>query len=208
MRDQDFADYREGGEFSTFVRATNHEWVKLAQSIMNKLGAPPTIDVEDVVQEMLIACVRFAFEWDPTRGPSLLQHVQWRAIDKATKFVHRERRSGRESPKKPRSGSPRFDLCFSSFLRPGEEYPEDFSRRLTPTRAAAYLPFQESATVAARVAEHPVVAIFMRERCAARTAEQVLEDQGMRERYKVRSIETAKRDVLKIVRDVVAEAAL
>lgn len=138
MRDETFLEYRASGNFTKLVMETRVEWRRLAAMILRSLGAPPSIDEDDVMQVMLVECARHALMWDPTKGPSLRTHVVWRAAETAKKFVHRERRSGRLHPDKPRSGPPRYDICFSSLVSertPSSEY-ETTVERIMPSAPA------------------------------------------------------------------------
>lgn len=208
MRDEAFREYRETGDFNAFVKETKHEWVKLAASALNRLGAPPSIDVDDVLQVMLMACARFVFEWQPNRGPSLKTHVIWRSYDKALKFVHKERRSGRTHPLAPRSGQPTYDIAFST-LAPKERYEADeFVDSYFESLLPATEPNQERAVASRSLFKKAgrsdmVVSTFMRSLDLDETVGVALGDQRTREAFALDSIETAPAKVMKAISNVV-----
>lgn len=183
-----------------FVKKTHREWRKLANSLLAKFfEIPPSLEADDVVQVMLLAATRFTFEWQPTRGPSLKTHVVWRACDKALKFIHGELKTGRVGRNAPRSGSPRFALCFSA-LNWNEE-----RGRAKIQRAATNEFLQYSAIGFSEACADPVVAIFAESRDIKVTTRRVMQDQSLRERYGITSMKTAEKKVMAVVRSRAAE---
>lgn len=201
MRERDFQEYRNGGSFSEFVRKTNREWFKLAKAIMTKhfSQVPPSMAVEDVVQIMLMACVRFTAEWEPGRGPDLKTHVVWRSCDKAIKAIHTELKTGRQGAGGPRTGAPRYEICFASIGVEGHR--ELLMKSTFETNHDDFVAQGEAKS-------DPIVAMFAELGDVDAVAWKVLGDQVLRERYGIRRLRTARRDVLNVIRARVSEVVL
>jgi len=117
MRDEDFTAYYEDGDFAKFARATRSGWERLARMILSRWTTPAEVGVEDLVQEMLVACWYAVCggpivkgcaikRWCEGRGPSLRSYATYHAIDKARKFVHRRRKAGHAGG----AGPSRFEI--------------------------------------------------------------------------------------------------
>jgi len=82
---------RNGGSFAEFVRRTRSQWRSMAMGLMRRWKCPADVELEDVVQEMLLAVFAVLPDYDPTRGKTLKQYVQWNANNRAKKWMHRQR---------------------------------------------------------------------------------------------------------------------
>jgi len=108
-----------------FYAAARDDYGRLAASLTRRWSLPAAVEVEDVVSEMFLATPRFVRDWDPGREGArpLVDYVVFNVVDKATKWIHRQRRAG---DGKSRS---RHDLSFSSIARADdraiESSPED-----------------------------------------------------------------------------------
>jgi hypothetical protein len=82
--------------FGEFARVTRGDWLKLAAHLMMKWTPPAGVTREDVSQELLLAAWLFVGQWDESRGVSLPRFVVWNAIDKAKKWLHKQRGAKRQ----------------------------------------------------------------------------------------------------------------
>lgn len=107
---------RNGGSFDEFVRATRAHWRRMAISLMRKWKCPCDVEVEDLVQEMLMAVFVFIPKYDPTRGTTLSQYVTWNANNRAKKWIHCQRGALRRDDK----ARSRHPIAMSRLAAPGE----------------------------------------------------------------------------------------
>ena len=77
--------------FTQFVLATRPQWERLAGRVLSRWKIPPSADVEDLVQEMLMAIPALLEQWDPGRGVKLNRYVVWSAMNRAKIYVHKQR---------------------------------------------------------------------------------------------------------------------
>jgi len=83
---------REGQlSFTDFATYTHNHWHRLAVHLYRRWKPPTGVDVEDVLQEVLLAAWQFVGTWDPEREVSLERYVVWNASDKAKKQLHKLR---------------------------------------------------------------------------------------------------------------------
>lgn len=83
--------------FAQFRAATRREWELMAASLMRRWECPPAVDLEDVVQELLLNAWRFLPKFEPDRGKTLHQYIVFNAMDKAKKWMHKQRGGGGDS---------------------------------------------------------------------------------------------------------------
>lgn len=103
--------------FTMFVHETRQVWEALAQYLLKRWRAPSSVAPDDLVQELLVACWRFAYEWDASRGVAISRYIVYNCTDKAKKWLHKRRGAHRRDDKSPS----RFELPFSSLVKEGQE---------------------------------------------------------------------------------------
>lgn len=104
--------------FDRFARSTHKTWLALAVHLLGRWKASPAVAPEDMQQELLIACWRCIPRFDPARGVSLEKFVIYNAVDKAKKWLHKQRNAYRRDDKSPG----RFPVALSSLgLEPHAE---------------------------------------------------------------------------------------
>jgi DNA-directed RNA polymerase specialized sigma24 family protein len=102
--------------FERFARATRKTWLNLAHHLLRRWRGPVSVDVEDLVQELLVACWRCLLRFDPSRvdgkgnAISIERYVVYNSVDKAKKWLHKRRGAYRRDDKSPS----RFELPFST----------------------------------------------------------------------------------------------
>lgn len=76
-----------------FCRQTRQVLERVAARLMQRWKAPPSVDLDDVVQEMLIGCIWAFKRFDPNHPKcgSVEGFVMYNACDKAKKWLHRQR---------------------------------------------------------------------------------------------------------------------
>jgi DNA-directed RNA polymerase specialized sigma24 family protein len=83
-----------GGQstYQEFAQETRERWVTMARWLMRRWRVPGWVDVEDVVQELMLGAWRGTWEYEAGRGTRTLgQHVEYTAVDKAKKRMHKWR---------------------------------------------------------------------------------------------------------------------
>lgn len=100
-------------EFATMVRETEADWRRLARYLHARWEVPPSVAVEDVQQELLIAARCAVQRWDPERGTLVERFAIWSALDKAGKWIHKQR----EAYRRDRKSQSRYAVAFSSLSR-------------------------------------------------------------------------------------------
>jgi hypothetical protein len=91
-----------------------------------------SVDVEDLVQELLVACWRCLLKFDPSRLDgngnkiSIERYVVYNSVDKAKKWLHKRRGAYRRDDKSPS----RFELPFSTLGGQHDEGGDDYQARL------------------------------------------------------------------------------
>jgi DNA-directed RNA polymerase specialized sigma24 family protein len=78
--------------YEEFVHATQDRWQALARWLMRKWKVPVWVEAEDIVQELLLGAWHGLWEYEDTRGHrTLVGHVEYVAVDKAKKKMHKLR---------------------------------------------------------------------------------------------------------------------
>jgi RNA polymerase sigma factor (sigma-70 family) len=90
---------RNGGSFDEFVIRTKSQWRAIAMRLMQRWKCPSDVEVEDVIQEMLMGVHVVLPDYDPSRGKTLAQYAVWNAINRAKKWMHRQRGALRRDDK-------------------------------------------------------------------------------------------------------------
>lgn len=98
---------RREQSFDEFLRENEKHFERMAAYILKRWKAPNDVSIADVAQELRIAAWIYARRYQPDRGKTPAQYVSWNAINKAKKYVHRQRH-GRDD-----RGLGRFDLLSS-----------------------------------------------------------------------------------------------
>ena len=100
-----------GGElrFDQFLDATRVDWRLLSGYLVRRWSVPPCVDIEDVEQELLLACWEHVPRYDPTKGRDIKSYVVFNSCDRAKRWLHGQRAALRR-----RDGAPsRHPLAFS-----------------------------------------------------------------------------------------------
>jgi hypothetical protein len=127
--------------FDEFARRTLPYWRRQAASLMRRWRQPLWVSIDDVVQDLLLAANRFVWEWDPSRGTSLIGFVTYNAYDKAKKRAHAQRgakRSGNAD-----SNPSRMERPVSSYPDRGEPDAEPWWTRLLASPATQHEALEE-----------------------------------------------------------------
>lgn len=197
-----FAEYRAGRiDFGKFERETRHIWVRLARGILGRWRAPTYVTEQDLVQEMLIAAYSFTNKWDPKHSVPVRRYVVWNAIDKARKWLHKQRRAGHDGGR-GRSG---FDLPFASLVFGDNEERADVLDRL-----AAPIPSDQESEAAYRQmlrqfdGVEPVIRILERTGSPEAAVEHVMFNQQYCEWFGITRLEEAE-DKVGCMIDIIAE---
>ncbi len=76
-----------------FFAQTRVVWQRLAAYLLRRWRAPASYTQEDVVQELMFAAYEFVWRYDPqlAKGRTIGRYVEWNALDKAKKELHRAR---------------------------------------------------------------------------------------------------------------------
>ena len=77
--------------FSQFAADTSKLWRVLAARLLNRWRPGHGVDEVDVEQELLVHAWLFVGRWDPQRGVRLDRYVLFNSIDKARKWLDRQR---------------------------------------------------------------------------------------------------------------------
>lgn len=96
-------------DFGQFAMETADDWRRLAGYLYNRWPLPTAVEVEDVEQELLLGSWQVVERFDPTRGKSLLEYVVFNSVDRAKRWLHKQRSAvwGRDK------GASRFPLAFA-----------------------------------------------------------------------------------------------
>ncbi len=78
------------GEFAV---VNKRDLERIAGYILKRWPAPNDVGIEDVVQELLLACWRDRLKFDPARGKTPESFVVFNAISRAKRQVHKLRRA-------------------------------------------------------------------------------------------------------------------
>lgn len=104
-------------DFGEFVAKTEQIWVRFARYLCRRWRTPLGVDQVDVQQELLFAGWNAVLCWDPGRGVTIDRYVRFQAIDKAKKWLHKQRDSYRRDGSAPS----RAPTVFSAFERQDDE---------------------------------------------------------------------------------------
>jgi DNA-directed RNA polymerase specialized sigma24 family protein len=79
--------------FNEFYRETKPSWERLARYLLRRWKAPKWVEVEEIVQELIIGAWNAVWCYSEflARGVPLANYVQWNAVDKAKKSLHKMR---------------------------------------------------------------------------------------------------------------------
>jgi DNA-directed RNA polymerase specialized sigma24 family protein len=103
--------------FARFVRRTEGEWMRLAAWLHRRWSIPASMEVGDVMQELLIGAWEAGRSFDDTRGTDPARFVIWSAITRAKKAINRERGALRRDDRAPS----RHPIAVSRLARDGGE---------------------------------------------------------------------------------------
>jgi len=87
--------------FREFEKQTRPRWESYAWSLVRRWAPPPSMSIDDVVQELLLAAWWVLPSFDPHAGPSLRRYVVYNAMALAKRAIHSERKALRLSDKSP-----------------------------------------------------------------------------------------------------------
>ena len=94
LRERDLDRVRRGDlDFGAYAVATGGEWLALARWVRGRWIVPPSVGVEDVMQELLLAAWTAINKWDPERGYPLRRYVVWCSISAAAHWLHVQRQA-------------------------------------------------------------------------------------------------------------------
>ncbi len=91
MKAKEFVARRQ--TIGEFAEQNRKDLERIASYILKRWPAPNDMGVEDVVQELLLACWRDRLKFDPSRGKSAESFVSFNAISRAKRQVHKARRA-------------------------------------------------------------------------------------------------------------------
>ena len=102
FRDQLLA-LREGGDavFPEFAAGTRVVWSRFARYLMRRWRGPTGVSLEDLEQELLLAGWQAVGRWDPARQVPIDRFVTFNSIDKAKKWLHKQRSAKRRDDNAP-----------------------------------------------------------------------------------------------------------
>lgn len=103
--------------FNDFATDTRNVWRRFARYLERRWRLPLGVDIEDVEQELLFAGWRAVKSWDPGRGVAIDRYVRFQALDKAKKWLHKQR----EAKRRDGSAPTRAPTVFTAFERPDDE---------------------------------------------------------------------------------------
>lgn len=93
-----------------FFAQTRGEWERIATRLVGRWSVPAGVELQDVVQELMMAAWRMAPAYDESRGSSFDRYVIFNAIDKAKKWMHAQRAALRRDDRSPSRHPVRFRL--------------------------------------------------------------------------------------------------
>jgi DNA-directed RNA polymerase specialized sigma24 family protein len=83
---------REGRlSFDGFARETHGDWERLSAKLLRRWKAPPAVDSEDLVQELLLAAWQSVGKWNEGQGMKLKPFVVWHAMTAAKRWLNVQR---------------------------------------------------------------------------------------------------------------------
>lgn len=87
--------------FDAFAQATRGSWTALATHLMRRWRVPAAVEVEDVRQELLMACWAHVDDWRPGCGTTIKKYVVYKAMDCAKRWLHGQRAALKRRDKSP-----------------------------------------------------------------------------------------------------------
>lgn len=103
---RELREFVKTNDFTKFYTSTHEEWIRIAKYLLRRWECPPSVDLEDIVQEMSLAVITVLPNFNPDKGITLERFIVWNACDRAKKWMHGQRAALRRSDK---SGS-RFPI--------------------------------------------------------------------------------------------------
>jgi len=85
------AHYEGRMKIDEFLRLTAPVLQKLAGRLVKRWPPPTFVGIEDVVQELMLACDVAFKRFDPARGTRIEDYLVYNACDKAKKWIHKQR---------------------------------------------------------------------------------------------------------------------
>ena len=141
--------------FDEFARRSAAYWWSVARSLRGRWIVPAGVEVDDVLQELLLAAWVHVQRWDRKRGVSITRFVTWNAISDAAHWLH-----GQRSAHKRRGTSrSRHAICDAS-LDPSEQTATAIHPQAEPDQMMRMIEQEALAEALARVdgAQRAVVA--------------------------------------------------
>lgn len=193
--------------FERFALATRKTWLNLAHHLLRRWRGPVSVDVEDLVQELLVACWRCLTRFDPKRGVSIERYAIYNSVDKAKKWLHKRRGAYRRDDKSPS----RFELPFSTLGGQHDEDGDDYQSRLMD-RLGSVEATQDSElvrrqTLASMASEDLAFMIYQRCPDIERAAQNIVQNPLARLALRAPNISTARAVVERSIELAAAGAA-
>lgn len=122
--------YKGELSFDAFVLQTRGYWENLARRLIYKWNAPPSVSVDDLIQEMFIKCWDLLATYDPNKSP-LEKYIVYNAMNHAKRYLHKQRGAKHYRDKSPS----RYPLLYDDLDKLSESYymapdQEQFIQRL------------------------------------------------------------------------------
>lgn len=103
--------------FHDFMIETQQVWRSFARYLCRRWKPPYGVDEADVEQELILAGWQASTRWDPGRGTTIDAYVRFNALDKAKKWLHKQRNAKRRDGSAPS----RVPTVFSALERDDDE---------------------------------------------------------------------------------------
>lgn len=182
--------------FDRFAFETRPRWVALARYLLSRWKAPPCVGVEDLVQELLLACWHFVDEWDPDRGTSLERYVVWNATDKAKKWLHKER----GAPHRRDNDRSRIHASLSA-LAPGWETRVSFWKPADQEAPIIRDQVREHLLASCSLADELLVRRFIQHKDVEEAADVIYQDPKLRLAFRFNCVDDARAEIRRAARD-------
>lgn len=117
------AHYRGEMTLGEFFRRVRPVLERLGMNLMRRWRSPPSVDLDDVVQELMIGCIRAFKRYDPShpKAPRIDVYVTYGACDGAKKWLHRQRGAKLHGNADAEPG--RYALFFEDLAARGRDEP-------------------------------------------------------------------------------------
>lgn len=120
---------------NAFFIASRSTWERLAVYLLRRWKAPAWVERDEVVQELMLAAWGAIWQYDPTRREKTIgQYVEWNAIDKAKKKLHKMRNAKLSGNADANPG--RHEKIFSAFAETSTEWIDGLVRIEAPQEQA------------------------------------------------------------------------